>query len=308
MKVMLTGISSPIAKLVAAELVGQGDTVIGVDRRPWDDAPAGVEMHAIDVRKRAAEELIRHSQPEAIIHMATVTHLVAATEERYRINLGGTRAVFEHANEYGVEHVIFVGRHTYYGAGAEQALYHHEDDPPMAVSTFPELADLVAADLYAAQSLWRFPKVATSVLRFAYSLGPTGHGTLASFLKGRYVPTVLGFDPLFQFMHERDVADAICATLRARLRGVFNVAGPQPLPLSVIIRETGRKNIPLPEVAFQLMRGRFGLPRLPPGAVQHIKHPVVIDGGVFSAATGWKHSADEVTCIGDFTRAFPPPV
>ncbi len=308
MKVMLTGISSPIAKLVAAELASQGDTVIGVDRRPWDDAPAGVEMHAIDVRKRAAEELIRHSQPEAIIHMATVTHLVAATEERYRINLGGTRAVFEHANEYGVEHVIFVGRHTYYGAGAEQALYHHEDDPPMAVSTFPELADLVAADLYAAQSLWRFPKVATSVLRFAYSLGPTGHGTLASFLKGRYVPTVLGFDPLFQFMHERDVADAICATLRARLRGVFNVAGPQPLPLSVIIRETGRKNIPLPEIAFQLMRGRFGLPRLPPGAVQHIKHPVVIDGGVFSAATGWKHSADEVTCIGDFTRAFPPPL
>lgn len=308
MKVMLTGISSPIAKLVAAELASQGDTVIGVDRRPWDDAPAGVEMHAIDVRKRAAEELIRHSQPEAIIHMATVTHLVAATEERYRINLGGTRAVFEHANEYGVEHVIFVGRHTYYGAGAEQALYHHEDDPPMAVSTFPELADLVAADLYAAQSLWRFPKVATSVLRFAYSLGPTGHGTLASFLKGRYVPTVLGFDPLFQFMHERDVADAICATLRARLRGVFNVAGPQPLPLSVIIRETGRKNIPLPEIAFQLMRGRFGLPRLPPGAVQHIKHPVVIDGGVFSAATGWKHSADEVACIGDFTRAFPPPL
>ncbi len=308
MKVILTGISSPIAKLVAAELAGQGDAVIGVDRRPWDDAPAGVEMHCLDVRKRAAEELIRHSRPDAIIHMATVTHLVAATEERYRINLGGTRAVFEHANEYGVEHVIFVGRHTYYGAGAEQALYHHEDDPPMAVSTFPELADLVAADLYAAQSLWRFPKVATSVLRFAYSLGPTGHGTLASFLKGRYVPTVLGFDPLFQFMHERDVADAICATLRARLRGVFNVAGPQPLPLSVIIRETGRKNIPLPEIAFQLMRGRFGLPRLPPGAVQHIKHPVVIDGGVFRAATGWKHSADEVTCIGDFTRAFPPPL
>lgn len=306
MKVMLTGISSPIAKLVAAELAAEGHLVIGVDRRPWDDAPAGVEMHAVDIRKRAAEELIRKRAPEAIIHMATVTHLVAATEERYRINLGGTRAVFEHAHEYGVEHVIFVGRHTYYGAGAEQPLYHHEDDPPMAVSTFPELADLVAADLYACQSLWRFPKVATTVLRLAYSLGPTGHGTLASFLKGRYVPMVLGFDPLFQFMHERDVADAICASLRARLKGVFNVAGPQPLPLSVIVRETGRRAVPLPEAAFQLMRGRLGLPRLPPGAVQHIKHPVVVDDSVFRAATAWRHSADEVTCIGEFTRAFPP--
>ena len=307
MKVLIPGISSPVGRMLATSLVAEGHEVIGIDRRPWRDPPAGIEFHAVDIRKRAAADVFRKSRPDAVVHMATVTHLVAATEERYRINLGGTRAVFEHANEYGVEHVIFVGRHTYYGAGPEQALYHHEDDPPMAVSTFPELADLVAADLYAAQSLWRFPKVATTVLRFAYSLGPTGHGTLASFLKGRYVPTVLGFDPLFQFMHERDVADAICASLRARLRGVFNVVGPQPLPLSVIIRETGRKAIPLPEAAFQLMRGRFGLPRLPPGAVQHIKHPVVIDGGVFRKSTGWVHSADEVQCINEFAAAFPPP-
>ncbi len=308
MRVMITGITSPIARLVAAELAAEGHEILGVDRRPWEAAPPGVEMHAVDIRKRAAEELFRRKRPEAVIHMATVTHLVAATEERYRINLGGTRAVFEHANEYGVEHVIFVGRHTYYGAGAEQALYHHEDDPPMAVSTFPELADLVAADLYACQSLWRFPRLATTVLRLVYALGPTGHGTLASFLKGRVVPMVLGFDPLFQFMLERDVADAICASLRARVRGVYNVAGPQPLPLSVIVREVGRRALPLPEVAFQLMRGRLGLPRLPPGAVQHIKHPVVIDDAVFRKATGWRNQADEVRCLAEFTRAFPPPV
>jgi UDP-glucose 4-epimerase len=130
MRVMITGIVSPIARLVAETLAGEGNEVIGVDRRGWQGAPAGVEMHAADIRKRAAEELFRKRRPDAVIHMATVTHLVAATEERYRINLGGTRAVFQHANEYGVEHVIFVGRHTYYGAGADQALYHHEDDPP----------------------------------------------------------------------------------------------------------------------------------------------------------------------------------
>ncbi len=308
MRVMITGVASPIARLVAERLAGEGHEVIGVDRRGWEGAPAGVEMHAADIRKRAAEELFRKRRPDAVIHMATVTHLVAATEERYRINLGGTRAVFQHADEYGVEHVIFVGRPTYYGAGADQALYHHEDDPPMAVSTFPELADLVAADLYACQSLWRFPKLATTVLRLVYSLGPTGHGTLSSFLKGRYVPTVLGFDPLFQFMHELDVADAICAALHQRVRGVYNVAGPQPLPLSVIVRETGRRNLPLPEAAFQLMRGRFGLPRLPPGAVQHIKHPVVVDDAVFRKATGWRNQADEVRCLADFVREFPPPV
>ena len=43
------------------------------------------------------------------------------------------------------------------------------------------------------------------------------------------------------------VAKAISVSLRARLRGVYNVAGPQPLPLSVVVTEAGRTRIPLPE-------------------------------------------------------------
>ena len=42
---------------------------------------------------------------------------------------------------------MFVGRHTYYGAVPDAALYRGEDEPPMALESFPELADLVAGDL-----------------------------------------------------------------------------------------------------------------------------------------------------------------
>lgn len=306
MKVLITGITSPVAQRVAARFLSEGHAVIGIDRRPWPDAPAAVGFYATDIRKRAAEEVFRRERPDAVIHMATVTHLRAATEERYRINLGGTRAVFDHSVAYGVKQVIFLGRHTYYGAGPDQALYHGEDDPPMAVSTFPELSDLVAADLYAGTALWRHPEVQTAVLRVVYVLGPTGQGTLASFLRGSRVPAILGFDPLYQFMHEDDIAEALFVALRQRLRGVFNVAGPQPIPLSVLVRECGRKLRPMPEFVFRGLSGRLGLPKLPPGAVTHIKYPVVVDGGAFRAATGWRHERDEVQCINDFRRNFPP--
>ena len=133
--------------------------------------------------------------------MATVTHLTGQKNQRYRINLLGTRAVFDHCNSYGVRQAIFVGRHTYYGAASDAPLYHVEADPPFAVGTYPELADLVAADLYAGSSLWRYPQLHTSVLRLCYTLGPMHHGTLAAFLHGPRVPMVLGYDPLFQFMH-----------------------------------------------------------------------------------------------------------
>ena len=118
---------------------------------------------------------------------------------------------------------------------------------------------------------------------------------------------VLGFDPLFQFMHERDVAQAISLSLSKGLRGVFNVAGPQPVPLSVLTRETGRKPFPLPEFLFNGLLGRFGLPRLPPGALEHIKYPVVVDAAAFRAATGFTYEVDEVQAMRDFRAAFPPP-
>lgn len=305
MKVLIPGISGRIGQLVAQELIAQGHDVIGMDRRPWPDAPPKVEMHDADIRKRAAEEVFRRCRPEAVVHLATVTHLIEQTEERYRINLGGTRAVFEHSRRYGVEHAIFVGRHTYYGAAADTALYHTEDDPPMAVTTFPELADLVAADMYAGTALWRFPELRTSVLRICYTLGPTGHGTLASFLKGPRVPTVLGYDPLYQFIHDTDVARAISVTLKARLHGVFNVCGPAPIPLSMLIHETGRTVVHVPEFLMTRLFGRFGLPRLPPGALSHIKYPVVVDGSAFRKATGFEHQVDEVRAMREYREAFP---
>ena len=67
-------------------------------------------------------------------------------------------------------------------------------------------------------------------------------------MDGKRVPMVLGFDPLFQFLHEDDMVRAILLTLEKRPRGVYNVAGPQPLPLSRVVREAGRVPVPLPEL------------------------------------------------------------
>ena len=305
MRVLIPGAAGAIARKVALRLKEEGADVVGIDRRPWPDAP--IEFHEVDVRKRGAEDVFRKTRPQAVVHMATVTSLAVPGEERYQINLGGTRAVFEYARAYGVEHCIFVGRHTFYGAGPDSPLFHGEDDPPLELTRFPELADLVAADLFAATALWRFPELATTVLRLCYTLGPTGHGTLASFLRGKRVPTVLGYDPLFQFLHEDDVVKAIVLTLSKQPRGVFNVAGPQPLPLSRVIREAGRSPLPIPEFVMSGMLGRFGLPDLPKGALTHLKYPVVVDARHFRAATGFVHAYDEMMTIKAFRDAFPVP-
>jgi len=307
MKIVIPGISGGVGQKLGLRLLSEGHDVVGIDVRAWPDAPKEIIVHQVDIRKRAAEDVFRRERPEAVVHMATVTSLMMKGEERHRINLGGTRAVFDHCRKYGAKHCLFVGRHTFYGAAPDSPMFHTEDEPPMALSTFPELADLVAADLFAATALWRFPELETTVLRVCYTLGPSGHGTLATYLRGRAVPSLLGFDPLFQFMHEDDVVTSIALALERRTRGIFNVAGPPPVPFSVLIREAGRKRLPLPQFLVDRTLGRWGLPRLPRGALSHVKYPVVVDASAFRKATGFRHLYDEVETIASYRKAFPPP-
>lgn len=302
-KVLITGIAGAHAQLVALRLVDRGHEVFGIDVRPWQGAPRGVKIFQTDVRKRPAADVFRVHRPDVVIHMATVTHFDASTEQRYRVNLRGTQAVFQHCNDFGVKEAVFVGRHTIYGAAADAPLYRNEDEPPLAVSTFPELADLVAADLYASRALWSCKNMRTVVLRCVYALGPSGRGTLASFLAGPRVPMVMGFDPLFHLMHEDDAAKAIVLAAESDIAGVFNVAGPPPVPLSVLCEATGRVAFPMPEPLVMRMLGHFGLPKLPRGALSHLKHPVVVDNAAFVRATGFEYTWDEHHTMAGFRSA-----
>jgi UDP-glucose 4-epimerase len=291
-KVLIAGISSGIAKALAYRLALDHFDVIGLDRRSWLDTPEHIKVYQADIRKREAEDVFRLERPDIVIHMATVTHLTAHPSERYKINLGGTQSLFSHCHTYGVKQAIFVGRHTIYGATADAPLYRTEEEPPLATATYPELADLVAADLYAASALWRFPKLNTAVLRLVYTLGPSMRGTLANFLgakKGTRVPMVLGFDPLFQMMHEADAIEAICLSIKHKLRGIYNVAGPNPIPFSTICVETQRKPISIPEFLLPWSIKNLHLSQLPPNAINHLKYPVVIDDHAFRQATHFQY-------------------
>lgn len=303
MKVLICGVASEHARLVALQLAERGHEVWGLDPRPWRDPPLGIRVVQADVRKRPAEDVFRTERPDTVIHMGTVSHFELSRDERYRINLGGTRAVIDNCAKYGVAHVVFVSRHTVYGAASDAPLFRTEQEPPLGGSTFPDLADLVAADLYAAQTIWRHQDISTAVLRMTYVLGPKRRGTLANFLRGPRVPMVLGFDPLFQFMHDHDAASAITLAAESPLSGVFNVGGPPPIPLSVLARSTGRVSVPMPEPLLRRALGRWGFPRLPAGAIPHLKYPVVVDDAAFRAATGFEHRYDDNVIIDDFARS-----
>jgi UDP-glucose 4-epimerase len=287
MKVLVTGAAGPRGRQICRQLLAEGHGVVGVDRDAWPDCPTGLEMLALDHRKRGFEELIRRGEFEALVHLAVHAGFRLPPAERHRLNLEGTGKVIALAASQGVRKLVVASHASVYGALADNPHFMTEDAPPSVGRAFPEMQDLVTADLLASAAMWKHPSLSIVVLRPVHALGPTSRDVLAALLRKRWVPTVLGFDPMIQVMHEDDLARAFVVAVNSGVRGVFNVTGPGELPLRVLVAECGAQAVPVPSAMFGLIRGRFGFPDFPAGALDFLKHPCLIDGGRFRADTGF---------------------
>jgi UDP-glucose 4-epimerase len=305
MKILIFGIASAIGCALTAELLERGHVVCGQEHPKAEGCPEGVRVWRGDLRRNVAHEALREERPDAVVHLGTVSPFGRRGESIKRLNLQGTRAVLDAVSRNGVCQLLFVGSHAYYGAAPDLSLCHREDDPPYALETFPELADAVGADLMTASAMHRLSRTNTAILRICHCLGASGRGVLAQLLRGHRVPAILGFDPLVQFLDERDVAVALALALEHRLTGIYNVGGTRPLPLSTIVQKLGRSLTPIPEGLFRLSVGRFGLADLPSGALSQFKYSIVLDDGLFRSRVGFAPRFEEDEVLAAFREAFP---
>jgi UDP-glucose 4-epimerase len=289
-RLLITGITGGQGRLVAKRVAGDYN-VVGVDVVPWQGRPREVALHVTDLRSKKLEDVFRRERPAAVVHLAFVRHFRSDPAERHDVNVVGTKRLLELCAKYGVKHLAILSSSYVYGALPENP-YYMEEETALSVSRhYPDIRDLAEVDTLCTAFLWKYPEIATAILRPVNTLGYYVHSAIGVYLKLRYVPTVLGFNPMMQFVHEEDVAEAIARTLETSARGVFNVVGPGAVPLKVAIRETGGQPLPLPET---LARGtfgrlfRYGLYPFPPDAVDFVKYPCTIDGRRFQAATGFK--------------------
>ena len=94
----------------------------------------------------------------------------------------------------------------------------------------------------------RRPDVAVTVLRLANQVGPTVSNPMTRYFELPVCPTVFGFDPRLQFLHEADTERVLArAVLGPAVAGTFNVAGDGVVLLSQAIRIAGKASLPIPE-------------------------------------------------------------
>lgn len=287
--VAITGISGNLGRALA-KLLHTETHLVGIDRRPFREQPKDVVHHQVDIRKKKLDDVFRHERIEALIHLGIMHDPRMPFSEAHRFNILGTQKVLELCAKHGVRKVVVLSSANVYGPLPGNSHFLGEETPLLAAERFSDLRDLVELDMYAQSFLWKHPELETVILRPVHIVGPTVRNAPSNYLRLPQPVTVLGFDPMVQLIHEEDACRALALALQPGVRGVYNVTGPGEVPLSAVLRELGRKPIPIPHFLVRpLVRRAFDarLTSFPPEEIDHIQYLCVVDGSRAVRELGW---------------------
>lgn len=229
------------------------DRVIAVDAAEPPHPLGDAVFVRADIRQPAIARVLAEHSVDTVVHLDVSGKALGA---------GGRTAVKE-TNVIGtmqllgacqksptVQRFVVKSSTSVYGSAPRDPAVFTETTSPKSLPGGGFAKDSVEVEGYVRGFARRRPDVAVCVLRFANILGPEPDSPLADYLALPVLPTVLGYDPRLQFVHEDDVVDVLGIAAREPRRGTlnsgtFNIAGDGVLLLSQCSRRLGRPTVPL---------------------------------------------------------------
>jgi UDP-glucose 4-epimerase len=276
--ILITGICGRLGRRLARTLHRER-RVIGIDRREFRGRPKDITHHQLDIRRKKTKDIFRHERPAAVVHLGVMHDPRASQDEHHSWNVAGFQRLLDYVAQYEVPKLIVLSSANVYGPRPDNPQFLHEDAPLLASASFPNVRDLIEVDMLAQSFFWKRPETRTVILRPVHILGSVRNAP-SNYLRQRVVPTLLGYDPMVQVVHQDDVIRAILLALAADARGVFNLAGPPPATVSRIVELAGRSRLPVPHFLFESALQRMWklhATGFPPPELAFIRYVCMVD-------------------------------
>ncbi|MET0344431.1 MAG: SDR family oxidoreductase [Polyangiales bacterium] len=293
MAVLITGICGRLGRLVTRSLHRKVD-VVGIDRREFEGRPKDVVHHRLDIRRTKTRDVFRAGCIDALVHLGTMHDPRESDEARHSWNVTGLQNLLDYAARYGVKKVVVLSSATIYGPSPDNPQFLTEDAPLLGAQRFSAIRDLMEVDMLAQNFLWKHPQIETVVLRPCHILGRVRNAP-SNYLRAEYPLMALGFNPMVQVIHERDVEHAILLALEPGRRGIYNLRGPGELPLSRAFEMLGRRPIFWPAgLAQRALNGLWAsrLTSFPAPELDHIRYVCMVDDTRARRELGYRHRYD----------------
>jgi UDP-glucose 4-epimerase len=284
-KILIIGIQGAMAKITAELLLKShpGVQILGVDSRPIDDMPKRSQFswQQIKYNRTSFEKLFREHQFDSILHLGRLGHSPAMgnINKRIDINLIGTNTILELSQKFRAKKVVILSTHHVYGALPDNPMFLKEDAPLRASFKYAELRDVVEMDQMCTNWMWKNQNdIETIVLRPSNIIGPQIKNSITQYLKTPYAPLPIDYNPMFQFIHEFDMASMIVNALDKLTTGIYNVTGDDVISLHDAAEIIGVKKILVPIIAVeQLAKVLTPIWKFPLYLIDYIKFPSTLD-------------------------------
>jgi UDP-glucose 4-epimerase len=285
--ILIIGMAGGLARLTA-ELIAKRMPeveITGVD--PRDTKPFinknNISFIKMKYTRGNFEKLFRDKDFDVIYHLGRMSHVgtnpIAGLSQRLDLNVMGTKRILDLALKTNVKKMIILSTYHVYGAFHDNPVYITEDSPLRASLKYPELRDVVEMDQLATNWLWKNQStIETVVLRPCSIIGPQINNSITKYLTTKYAPIGIDFNPMFQFIHEFDMAQVLLATIKNVPTGVYNVAPQDVISIRAARKIVGQKSLNIPlSVVEPMAKVIKKLWTFPDYLIDYVKYPCIID-------------------------------
>ena len=249
--VLVTGVSRYLGGRFARLLTETPGVrrVIGVDVVPPPHPLGDAEFVRADIRNPVIAKVIARAEVDTVVHLNVIATPTSAggRVSMKEINVIGTMQLLAACQKApSVRRLVVKSTAAVYGSSPRDPALFTEDVGPKVMPRAGWAKDSVEVEGYVRGFSRRRPDVDVAVLRLANIIGPGVHTALSDYFELPVAPTVLGFDPRFQLVHEADGVEAIRLATTGSVTGFVNVAADGFLTLHQAARLAGRPPAPVP--------------------------------------------------------------
>ena len=222
--------------------------VIGIDTEEPRYDLGRADFLDLDIRHSLIGKLVRSVGIDTVVHTSTTIDSFDLNRQRaHETNVIGTLNLLAGCAgaDSPVTRVVLKSSGHVYGCRYNLPAFVREDRRLDVNSRHAFVRDIIEVEAMLADFTIRNPQIAPVVLRFSNALNAEEPQPLARYLDLPLVPTVLGYDPLMQLIHRDDCVRALAMGALDTPPGTYNIATPDPAPLSRILESAGKPQAPL---------------------------------------------------------------
>ena len=310
-RVAVFGAASPLGDGLVASLERSAEVgrVVAVDAARPSSSGDKTRFYALDLAREHAEEriaeLLSAEAIDTMVHLALQPAPKRPDLVGDSLDMRVTELLLRTARRAPLlDQLVCWSDTLLYGAAADNPVGLTEDRALAAPLAEPFFTARVGTETALSELAQERPDLHVATLRMAPILGLGFDGYLGRYLAQRVRVTLLGFDPVWQLLHQVDAVAALLLAVERRARGAFNIVAQGVLPLSRVMRAVGG-SLRLPSPVARRAMATLWTTRLsawPPEFLPYLRHGCIADGGRAERELGFVAACNSEEALADFVR------